>query len=1397
MILSKIKPEKFLSIFLALIMLMTSIPIAASVHAADNTIQAYVESVAIKSISDGIGPFDSDDSPGNDSGANNRIIRSFDTIFYTLEYNTALLSEDPIDKAVLKAELTLPYSVDEATFDLDSMAWLDNPKLTSSATAQKLTGEMILENKDANTVIPGMGTLSVGIKVKGLTNGSIIKPKIKLWLDGSDRTASISGNYDIQVSSKPGFNLRLVKNPHVDLHGWFSDYERSSEYKEGSQRGRLQSYGITLMLENEDSEKGLKGLEFPQGEISFDFTLSEKVAIDNGAQEMDGYNPILYDYYENIAPKFTSVPGLEKQIRTGKLGKRIDYTSFSRIAHLAGPANTLSTSKPWSSVYNGGKWTITPDENEPNKYHVVVSDYKFNPDGSFPTKYNSDTEASAIKFTSNQGAFSSGHILVLMGLPDEVQDTTSIYLNVDCGPIKVKTPSTNNYNETRLGDNVLNTSLAVYPTGSISKEMRFYEKRGKTFLSSVLSSYGDSTLAQGDLFYGEGYINTRGDVGDCDSYNMLLKFDDKGIKIPNKSAISFFALSSGINIKDKVTVLYAAKPDKTGWTDMNEMNSTREDQLVYFADYEKLTEQGYVCIGVLFEGRDIDERTFTTSSAMRFQIREDAETMRTYAFVNDAKLFKDNPNFSYADEGVEYDTDQHKYNVQIPKETYKKYSSRYVKTEYDENHNIISGTHLGGYREGNSIFVTGYNVSLEKQIITPSNTSTQKSSFNMDKGERIVTYKITSDTIKNGQINEDQTTVLTVKDVLPNQLTFIEGSAKIDGVRYEPTISSEEGKTVLTFTLPRIVVGTSAAPITFSCAIGNPGSMDDVINNEDIINYASLTGDNYQAQSFALNKNEASVGFKCIKLASVSLFEQTDSVMISRGEDIVFDFTCSNNGENTLENNEVYNILPFRKDLVGSSFSGDIKLSSLLLDTSDASVFYTTDNTLRTEGIEAATTANWIEVSGSEADNGKKYISFPENTTAIKISGNLDGYKAINAKMILSPTNASAQKAGDLFVNNTYQTSTGQNKAVTSNIVKVSLYGELDITKVWDDNNNASNLRPTQVQIEVLQDGILYDTITLNANNAKDFNTWHKTITRVPMFTSFGEPYVYTIKEAVTEEMKTSYKQPEYSQNTLTVTNSLAYKDIVITKIWVDENNKYDTRPSSISVEILQNNNHYSDVTLTGNKNTWTKTVSVPIYTDTGSLATYTIKENNNENVSLYYREPSYNQESLTVTNTGVFVDIGKRHKLTLKKQILNPSNISEFNQNDEYNFFFTLLELERTFEKTSSGMKENYGDYTCKTYNLLVTNKKGSTLFDLNPGKYEINEVDNNSFVFDSFTESSSSNGVHLSHENGKYYITISSTTNNNEAIEVTATNIFTQGGTNETHENMNIFDSESLVYE
>jgi hypothetical protein len=119
-----------------------------------------------------------------------------------------------------------------------------------------------------------MGTLSVGIKVKGLTNGSIIKPKIKLWLDGSDRTASISGNYDIQVSSKPGFNLRLVKNPHVDLHGWFSDYERNSEYKEGSQRGRLQSYGITLMLENEDSEKGLKGLEFPQGEISFDFTLS-------------------------------------------------------------------------------------------------------------------------------------------------------------------------------------------------------------------------------------------------------------------------------------------------------------------------------------------------------------------------------------------------------------------------------------------------------------------------------------------------------------------------------------------------------------------------------------------------------------------------------------------------------------------------------------------------------------------------------------------------------------------------------------------------------------------------------------------------------------------------------------------------------------------------------------------------------------------------------------------------------------------------------------------------------------------------------------------------------------------------------------------------------------------
>ena len=45
------------------------------------------------------------------------------------------------------------------------------------------------------------------------------------------------------------------------------------DYGEGDTLGRMYGYGILLQLYNENSSKGLKGIEYPTGEITFDIDM--------------------------------------------------------------------------------------------------------------------------------------------------------------------------------------------------------------------------------------------------------------------------------------------------------------------------------------------------------------------------------------------------------------------------------------------------------------------------------------------------------------------------------------------------------------------------------------------------------------------------------------------------------------------------------------------------------------------------------------------------------------------------------------------------------------------------------------------------------------------------------------------------------------------------------------------------------------------------------------------------------------------------------------------------------------------------------------------------------------------------------------------------------------------
>lgn len=85
----------------------------------------YVKQLTVDKIVDGSGPFDNDDAPGNDSGENNKIVRSYDTITYTIIVNFDAREEAVVEKEIgMHFEIVLKKGITSARFNTDNMKWM-------------------------------------------------------------------------------------------------------------------------------------------------------------------------------------------------------------------------------------------------------------------------------------------------------------------------------------------------------------------------------------------------------------------------------------------------------------------------------------------------------------------------------------------------------------------------------------------------------------------------------------------------------------------------------------------------------------------------------------------------------------------------------------------------------------------------------------------------------------------------------------------------------------------------------------------------------------------------------------------------------------------------------------------------------------------------------------------------------------------------------------------------------------------------------------------------------------------------------------------------------------------------------------------------------------------------
>ncbi|MBO0477646.1 Cna B-type domain-containing protein [Vagococcus sp. DIV0080] len=258
--------------------------------------------------------------------------------------------------------------------------------------------------------------------------------------------------------------------------------------------------------------------------------------------------------------------------------------------------------------------------------------------------------------------------------------------------------------------------------------------------------------------------------------------------------------------------------------------------------------------------------------------------------------------------------------------------------------------------------------------------------------------------------------------------------------------------------------------------------------------------------------------------------------------------------------------------------------------------------------------------------------------------------------------------------------------------------------KIWVDFDNKLNTRPKSIEVELYQNGqLMHGKKQIVEPDAK--GDWSYEFKELPKYDDKLEKYQYTVKEKEVAH----YTSEVIDHNIVNTYENTELTQLTGKKIWVDEKNKLDTRPESITVELYQNGNLMADKTQIVKPNKlgqWSyEFKELPKYDSELNLYDYTVKE---QTVPHYTSEVTDQGITNTYNNTEVTQVIGKKtwvdHDNKLKTR---PKEIKvDLYQNDK------LME-----EKTQTVKPTKEGDWSYEFTDLPKYDK------ELNEYSYSVKE--------------------------------------------------------------------------
>ena len=1057
----------------------------------------YITSAEASEVKTGVGPFDDNDDPGNDSSEENNIVRSFDQITWTYELTFGLkpgTTETNLKGGVIEVEAKLPESLTNLVeWDLGSMLWIEDANLSSDG--MNLTGNYIMS--DEEITIPGKTNVVFVLQVKNATQGTKIQPTFTVKLAGNEETEEITKTAEeVIVSSTGKYNIQLVRNTYLED-------KTTVDYGQGETAGRMYGYGFTVQLYNDNESKGLKGLEYPQGEISFDIDLklerTEPGSIDKEDITKEA-TPILWNYRVN---------NWDTNNLSGNIKDREMYYSGNiySVFSMSLPLG-IDVGERYYSTYNSGDIKI---EQSGSKLHVTINDYDF--DKEFPM-YSSAWPGATInnrgKYEDCIGTFSVGYMQIFV--PDTEESTVegkNYYLTVSDSNMTV-TSSTQEIKNIQM--NILDDSVSIQHVinriGYYSQLLYIFDKN--FIFGSVESNYGtgDGKINIGDIIT----INTGFQLGvtnDYDIYtaNRFVKFDGKAFE-PIYYDDGRKYTTSGMYENVEFKVWYVTKADGTNWTSQEEMNNGNIEDMKIYENIEDIPKDK-ICVGIYVETiSGYLSKISGTNNMINFllKIKDTAEIGKTYGITQRTWYW-----IEKLDRSIYTITNL---NVEWPEVEWDSGNLPYIKTEYDENGQIVVGTHSGGFSYGNTVLIVGAN--LHGNIRAIDSNKADKVNYDLGKNEDIVTYSIEPALDANENIaSQIEDVVIKAEVKLPQGLEYVLGSSKRGEESYnEPEIKeNENGSTTLVWYIYGVTSGQEIEPILFNASIDKSSNNGTQYETTFIISEHVPESETAKIGNSEVKNRTSTESINIINLASFRLYKEVETPVIEKNGEIHFTITARNSNETTLPEFAILDIMPYNEDGRGTKYNGTYTISKITIsqningtpvENNELKLYVTKETTksgqaqqyeeiknITVKDKDLGTSEIWEEMQGTNGEYTVNKEQANDGITAIAVKGELVGQAEIVVEIYMT---TNENQAEDKYVNSaTAQTEiltevvqTSQESAqVIERAIDGKVWQDTNYNSIIDNNENLGEIDPEKVILKlykVNEDDSLVEAVNVDGN---------------------------------------------------------------------------------------------------------------------------------------------------------------------------------------------------------------------------------------------------------------------------------------------------------------------------